>query len=243
MTGFRLSYVNLDSGTKALWGFTFQGTVYSDDHPRSASHLNINIDDNNNHAHLHQATIIQTPATTHSTPCLPYTHPPAFESPSQTKILAMASHHKRHSILPPIAQAGPKPPVRFSSSLTIAESAVLSGSHIIQIRSESVVHPRAKIESLAGPIDIGRRCIVHERTHIGAPGERGKYTGAEGANAVTILDYCTVEVAATVEAGGTVIGEGTVVGVGSRVGSGAVIGKVRSLCTECSCGFSDQALL
>lgn len=139
----------------------------------------------------------------------------------------MASHHKRHSILPPIAQAGPKAPVRFSSTLTIADSAVLSGSHIIQIRSESVVHPRAKIESLAGPIDIGKRCIVHERTHIGAPGERGKYSGAEGTNAVTILDYCTVEVAATVEAGGTVIGEGTVVGVGSRVGSGAVIGKVR----------------
>ncbi|KUI69269.1 Dynactin subunit 6 [Cytospora mali] len=140
----------------------------------------------------------------------------------------MSSHHKRHSILPPVIQAGPKAPVRFSSTLTIAESAVLSGSHTIQIRSESVVHPRAKIESLVGPIDIGRRCIVHERTHIGAPGDRGKIS-AEGTNAVTILDYCTVEVAATVEAGGTVIGEGTVVGVGSRVGSGAVIGKYCTL--------------
>ncbi|ROV87705.1 hypothetical protein VSDG_09754 [Cytospora chrysosperma] len=138
-----------------------------------------------------------------------------------------ASHHKRHSILPPVTQSGPKAPVRFSSTLTIADSAVLSGSHTIQIRSESVVHPRAKIESLAGSIDIGKRCIVHERTHIGALGERGRFV--EGTNAVTILDYCTVEVAATVEAGGTVIGEGTVVGVGSRVGSGAVIGKYCTL--------------
>ncbi|KAK7726883.1 hypothetical protein SLS53_001627 [Cytospora paraplurivora] len=136
----------------------------------------------------------------------------------------MSSHHKRHSILPPIAQAGPKAPVRFSSTLTIADSAVLSGSHIIQIRSESVVHPRAKIESLSGSIDIGKRCIVHERTHIGAAGEHVK-RHIETANAVTILDYCTIEVAATVEAGGTVIGEGTVVGVGSRIGSGAVIGR------------------
>lgn len=137
----------------------------------------------------------------------------------------MSSHHKRHSILPPIAQAGPKAPVRFSSTLTIADSAVLSGSHIIQIRSESVVHPRAKIESLSGSIDIGKRCVVHERTHIGAAGEHVR-RHIETANAVTILDYCTIEVAATVEAGGTVIGEGTVVGVGSRIGSGAVIGRV-----------------
>lgn len=136
----------------------------------------------------------------------------------------MSSHHKRQSILPPVSQAGPKAPVRFSSTLTIADSAILSGSHIIQIRSESVVHPRAKIESQAGPIDIGRRCIVHERTHIGAEGARGQ--PPEYANTITILDYCTIEVAATIETGGTVIGEGTVVGVGSRIGSGAVIGKV-----------------
>ncbi|KKY35169.1 putative transferase hexapeptide domain-containing protein [Diaporthe ampelina] len=141
----------------------------------------------------------------------------------------MSSSSKRHSILPPVAQAGPKAPVRFSSSLVIADSAILTGAHTIQLRTESLVHPRAKIESLAGAIDIGKRCVVHERTHVGALPAGGGGAGGGGAGgggaAITIMDYCTVEVGSTIEAGGTVIGEGTIVGVGSRVGSGAVVGK------------------
>lgn len=140
----------------------------------------------------------------------------------------MSSSSKRHSILPPVAQAGPKAPVRFSSSLVIADSAILTGAHTIQLRTESLVHPRAKIESLAGAIDIGKRCVVHERTQVGAlPAGNGAASGGGGGGAaVTIMDYCTVEVGSTIEAGGTVIGEGTIIGVGSRVGSGAVVGKV-----------------
>jgi len=139
-----------------------------------------------------------------------------------------SSSSKRHSILPPVAQAGPKAPVRFSSSLVIAESAILTGAHTIQLRTESLVHPRAKIESLAGAIDIGKRCVVHERTRVGALPAEGAGAGSRGnvGAAVTLMDYCTVEVGSVVEAGGTVIGEGTIVGVGSRIGSGAVVGKV-----------------
>jgi dynactin-6 len=131
---------------------------------------------------------------------------------------------KRLSFLPPVS-AGPTPPVHFSSSITIAESAVLTGTHSISISSESVVHPRAKLDSLAGRIIVGRRCVVHERATLGAVGTSGRVTEA----AVTLGDYVTVEVGAAVEAGETVIGEGTVVGVGSRVGAGAVVGKVSFL--------------
>jgi dynactin-6 len=132
---------------------------------------------------------------------------------------------KRHSILPPVSSAGPKPPVHFSSSITIADSALLTGSHQITIISESVVHPRAKIESSAGRISVGRRCIVHERAHVGFVGTNGRVTEA----AVTLGDYVIVEVGAVVEAGDTVVGEGTTVGVGARVGSGAVVGKVSTI--------------
>ncbi|KAL2127378.1 hypothetical protein VTI74DRAFT_10827 [Chaetomium olivicolor] len=127
---------------------------------------------------------------------------------------------KRHSILPPVS-SGPKPPVRFSSSITIADSALLTGTHLIAIHSESVVHPRAKLDSLAGSINIGRRCIIHERATLGAVGTNGRITEA----AVTLGDYVTVEAGASIEAGETVIGDGTVVGVGAKVGAGALIGK------------------
>lgn len=166
-----------------------------------------------------------------------------------------SSHNKRHSILPPLKDAGPRAPVRFSSSLIIAESAILTGVHTITLRTESLVHPRARIESQAGPVDVGKRCIVQERTHVGAapassspslggssssPSVRSPTTptiaehpqeGSEnGSNrnttGVTLKDYCVVEAGAVIEAGGTIIGEGSRVGVGSRIGRGAVIGEV-----------------
>lgn len=79
---------------------------------------------------------------------------------------------------------------------------------------------------MGGAINIGRRCIIHERTKIGYMGSEGRISVLEGNKAVTLEDYVTVEVAAVVEAGGTVLGEGTVVGAGSKVGRGAVVGKV-----------------
>ncbi|KAJ6438941.1 trimeric LpxA-like protein [Purpureocillium lavendulum] len=136
---------------------------------------------------------------------------------------------KRHSILPAIDRSGPKPPVNFSSTLTISDNAILQGTHSITMQSETVVHPRSRFESNIGSILIGRRCIIHERAHIGARPEdldRAKPGG------VALGDYVIVEVGTVVESGNTEIGEGTTVQVGSRIGSGAKVGKVckRAVC-------------
>ncbi|KAI1366431.1 trimeric LpxA-like protein [Xylaria arbuscula] len=134
----------------------------------------------------------------------------------------MSSSSKRQSVLPRV-QSGPKAPVNFSSSITIADSALLTGNHTINISSESVVHPRARLDSANGRITIGRRCIVHERTTIGAAS--ADPTPSESRDGVVISDYATVEVGAVIESGGTIIGEGCQVGVGCRVGKGAQLGK------------------
>ncbi|CAI4217444.1 unnamed protein product [Parascedosporium putredinis] len=110
----------------------------------------------------------------------------------------MSSSNKRNSMLPPVAQHGPKPPVKLSSTLTIADSAILAGTNPIVIMSESVVHPRCRLESTIG--------------------------GAR-AGGVTIGDYVTIEAMSVIEAGGTDIGDGTVIGIGAKVGAGARIGK------------------
>ncbi|KAI0139097.1 trimeric LpxA-like protein [Hypoxylon sp. NC0597] len=132
------------------------------------------------------------------------------------------SSSKRQSILPRV-QSGPKAPVNFSSSIIIADSALLTGNHTINISSESVVHPRAKLDSSNGRITIGRRCIIHERTSIGAASADPK--PSESRDGVVISDYATIEVGAVLESGGTLIGEGCLVGVGCRVGKGAKLGK------------------
>ena len=130
---------------------------------------------------------------------------------------------KRHSILPAIDRSGPKPPVHFSSSITISDNAILLGTHSITIQAESVVHPRCRFDSTRGSVLVGRRCIIHERTQIGAqPAD----IGTPGIGGVVIGDYVVVEVGSTIESGDTEIGEGTVIQVGSRIGSGAKIGKV-----------------
>jgi dynactin 6 len=133
----------------------------------------------------------------------------------------MASSGKRQSVLPRV-QSGPKAPVNFSSSITIADTSILTGGHTINISSESVVHPRARLDSANGRVTIGRRCIIHERTHIGAAGT----DHTPGAFGVQLDDYVTVEVSAVIESGETSISEGTVIGIGSRIGKGAKIGKV-----------------
>ncbi|OTA59609.1 trimeric LpxA-like protein [Hypoxylon sp. EC38] len=132
------------------------------------------------------------------------------------------SSSKRQSILPRV-QSGPKAPVNFSSSIIIADSALLTGNHTINISSESVVHPRAKLDSSNGRITIGRRCIIHERTSIGATSTDPR--PSESRDGVVISDYATIEVGAVLESGGTLIGEGCLVGVGCRVGKGAKLGK------------------
>ncbi|KAK0376499.1 transferase hexapeptide domain-containing protein [Colletotrichum limetticola] len=129
------------------------------------------------------------------------------------------SSNKRHSMLPAVSNQGPRPPVSFSSSLTVADSAILVGTHSITIQSESVLHPRSKLETTNGSILIGRRCIIHERAHI------GKVGNDDASGGISLGDYVTVEVGATIESGGTDIGTDTVVGVRSRIGHGAVIGK------------------
>ena len=124
----------------------------------------------------------------------------------------------------PKVASGPKPPVKFSSSIAVADSALLTGTHSIVISSESVVHPRAKLNSAYGRIIVGRRCILDERCLLGAsslePVEDDTRDG------VVLGDYVTVEVGAIIESGETVIGDGCVLGAGSQVKKGAQLGKV-----------------
>jgi carbonic anhydrase/acetyltransferase-like protein (isoleucine patch superfamily) len=128
---------------------------------------------------------------------------------------------KRQSVLPR-GQVGPKAPVNFSSSITISDTAILTGNHTINVSSDSVIHPRARFDSTKGRVTVGRRCIIHERTHIGAS-EPNQPSASFG---VLMDDFVTIEVSAIIESGETTIGEGTVIGIGAKIGRGAKIGKV-----------------
>lgn len=86
-----------------------------------------------------------------------------------------------------------------------------------------MIHPRCRFESNEGSVLIGRRCIVHERAHIGAQPANPETAGTGG---VAVGDYVQIEVGSIIESGGTEIGEGSLIQVGSKIGSGTKIGLV-----------------
>lgn len=122
---------------------------------------------------------------------------------------------KRQSTMP----AAPKPPTSFSSNTVVSDTASLTGTNLITVRGDTIIHPRAKIISANAPVSIGSYCIVSERSTVGL--QSTSSTQAEG---VVIEDYVVVEVGATIEA--KHVGEGSVIEINAQVGKGAVIGKV-----------------
>jgi dynactin-6 len=126
------------------------------------------------------------------------------------------SSSKRASTMP----AAPKPPTSLASTLVIADNASLTGTHLITLGSNTVVHPRTKLTSAFAPIKIGSGCIISERSTVGLQSE----PTADEREGVVIDNGVIVEVGAVVEA--MSIGEGSVIEVNAKIGKGAVVGKV-----------------
>lgn len=116
--------------------------------------------------------------------------------------------------------AAPKPPTSLSSTLVIADNASLTGTHLITLGSNTVVHPRTKLSSAFAPIKIGSGCIISERSSVGLQSEPAE----DGREGVVIDNGVIVEVGAVVEA--KRVGEGCVIEVNAKIGKGAVVGKV-----------------
>ena len=126
------------------------------------------------------------------------------------------SSSKRVSTMPAV----PKPPTSLSSTLVIADNASLTGTHLITLGSNTIIHPRTKLSSTFAPVKIGSSCIISERSLIGLQSE----AAADQREGVVIDNGVVVEVGAVVEA--KRIGEGCVIEVNAKIGKSAVVGKV-----------------
>ena len=128
---------------------------------------------------------------------------PSFKMPPRTRTSASSA-----------ADPVVRPPVELHPLCVIDGGAQLTGTNLIRIGSNTVIHPKARLNSLNGPITVGESCIIGERSLLQA-------ADAEG---LAIGDAVLVECNAVVE--GKEVGEGTDVEVGVRIGKGAVVGKV-----------------
>ncbi|POS85514.1 hypothetical protein EPUL_002252 [Erysiphe pulchra] len=115
--------------------------------------------------------------------------------------------------------SAPKPPTSLDPTIIISEQASLTGKKLISIGSNTVIHPRCKLNSTYGTIEIGNYCIISERCRIGLQSEpsRGE------ADKLLVENGVVIETGAIVEA--SRIGEGSVIEINSKIGKGAIIGK------------------
>ncbi|KAI9873930.1 MAG: hypothetical protein M1830_010384, partial [Pleopsidium flavum] len=118
----------------------------------------------------------------------------------------------------------PKPPTNHSPTSTLADTALLTGTHTITVASNAIIHPRAKLLSTHGIVNIGEGCIICERSSVGLTTAERMMGGENDVQEGVVLGRgVVVEQGAVVEAGS--VGEGCVVEVGARVGRGCVLGK------------------
>ncbi|RAL68677.1 hypothetical protein DID88_007385 [Monilinia fructigena] len=122
---------------------------------------------------------------------------------------------KRTSMLPP----PPRPPISFSSNITIADHASIIGTNLITIRGHTILHPRTKLNSSFAPITIGTQCVIGERSSIGML----HFPSDQQVQGVVIENGVTIETGAVVEA--KLVGQGSIIEINAKVGRGAVIGK------------------
>ncbi|KAL1964050.1 hypothetical protein VTN77DRAFT_7596 [Rasamsonia byssochlamydoides] len=133
----------------------------------------------------------------------------------------------------------PRPPLAIHPTTTIAETAVIHGTHQISIGAGTVIHPRARIFSFEGPVHIGDGCIISEKSTVGgaattiptaatASGASGTITTTRISSSVTIGPYAAVLPGAYVRSAAVidalaVVNRHATVGAHSKVCSGCEI--------------------
>ena len=129
------------------------------------------------------------------------------------------SKHPSSSTVPVV-----KPQCKIHSTAVVAEKAQITGSHLVEIGENVIIHPHAKIKAEHGNVLIGRGSMIAEKAIVGA-------TEGEGEMDVVLGEGVSIETGAVVEA--KKIGDYTTVEVNSRVDAGAIVGrwcKVAPLC-------------
>src|SRR5437667_4625353 len=95
------------------------------------------------------------------------------------------SSSKRASLAP----AGPKTPTSLSPSLIIADSASLTGSNLIALGDNTVIHPRARLISTHAPLTVQNLCVICEKSAVGLQSKVDMLQTLSEADDVASEDY------------------------------------------------------
>ena len=110
------------------------------------------------------------------------------------------------------------PPTTIHPTAVVSNAASFKGTQPVSVGADSIVQPRAKLNSTHGPVTVGERCIIAERAVLGL-----QSTAIADGNGVVLGNGVVIESGAIVEGS---LEEGSLVEVGAVVGKGSVVGKV-----------------
>lgn len=116
------------------------------------------------------------------------------------------------------------------STAVIADKAQITGSHLVDIGENVIVHPHAKIRAEYGNVLIGKGSVVAEKAVVGVS------TG-DGQTDVVLGEGVSIETGAVIEA--KKIGDYSTIEVNSRVGREALVGRWCKVAPLCEVADSD----
>eukprot|EP00941_MAST-03F_sp_MAST-3F-sp1_P002498 g2498.t1 len=117
-------------------------------------------------------------------------------------------------------------PLLLSDDTFVCQDVIIEGTHSITIGQGTVVHPKAVLRALKGPIIIGETNIIEERVEIvnnnenGTPLQIGNFNILEVGSRCqsSVVGNCNVFEVNSVIGPRAVVGDGCVVGVGAQIG-------------------------
>jgi acetyltransferase-like isoleucine patch superfamily enzyme len=81
------------------------------------------------------------------------------------------------------ASTSSRPPITLGHNTHLDPGAYARGTHAISLADNILVHPRAQLVAVHGPLSIGDRCIISEKCIIGGPVPSSTDTTAKSSSA------------------------------------------------------------
>lgn len=123
-----------------------------------------------------------------------------------------------------------KPQCKIHPTAVVADKAQISGTKLVEIGENVIIHPHARIQAEHGNVFIGRGCQIAEKTVIGA-------REGEGEMDVVLGEGVSIQTGAVVEA--KKVGDYSTIEVNAKIGAGALVGKWCKVAGSCTVGESE----
>jgi UDP-3-O-[3-hydroxymyristoyl] glucosamine N-acyltransferase len=119
------------------------------------------------------------------------------------------------------------------ATTTVSETAIFHGTHPITIGSGTVIHPRARIYSFEGPVQIADGCVIGEKSTIGDNNNNGNASSAPGEPVTTRLSSSVIVGPHAVVRTGAYVRSAAVVDSLAIINREATVGSHSKVCSRC----------